>query len=251
MQPFIRIGGLTLASYGILMSLALFTGYYLLAAELRRRRVVRPSPLLIMAILAAGALLFSRLYFLICSPLARGAGYTFYGAALGDIGVLALLARYFKVQLAILLDALASPLAAGYAIGRLGCFFAGDGDYGVPTDLPWGMSFPRGLVPTLQSVHPTPLYEFAASAALCLWLWRLGNPARSAQRRAGCVFAMYLICSGAARFSVEFIKLNPRDFFGLANAQLVALISIAAAAIFLSFPPRTIGDAHALIRENQ
>jgi phosphatidylglycerol---prolipoprotein diacylglyceryl transferase len=238
MQPFIRIGGLTVASYGILMSVALFAGYYLFAAELRRRKIFTPSPLLIMAILAAGALLFSRLYFLISSPLSHRTGYTFYGAALGDICVLALLARHFKVQLAILLDALASPLAAGYAIGRLGCFFAGDGDYGVATDLPWGMSFPRGLVPTLQSVHPTPLYEFAASAALCLWLWQLGNPARSARRRAGYVFAMYLICSGAARFSVEFIKLNPRDFFGLANAQFVALLSIAAAAIFLAIPPK-------------
>ena len=238
MQPFIRIGGLTLASYGILMSVALFAGYHLFAAELRRKEIVRPSPLLVVAILAVGALLFSRLYFFICSPLSRGTGYTFYGAALGDICVLALLARHFNVPLAHLLDALASPLAAGYAIGRLGCFVAGDGDYGIPTDLPWGMSFPRGLIPTLQSVHPTPLYEFAASAALCLWLWRLGNPARSAQRRAGYVFAMYLICSGAARFSVEFIKLNPRDSFGLANAQFVALISIAAATIFLIFPPK-------------
>jgi phosphatidylglycerol---prolipoprotein diacylglyceryl transferase len=251
MQPFIRIGGLTFASYGILMSVALFAGYYLFAAELRRRKFFTPSPPLIMAILAAGALLFSRLYFLISSPLSHRTGYTFYGAALGDICVLALLARHFKVQLAILLDALASPLAAGYAIGRLGCFFAGDGDYGVATDLPWGMSFPRGLVPTLQSVHPTPLYEFAASAALCLWLWQLGNPARSARRRAGYVFAMYLICSGAARFSVEFIKLNPRDFFGLANAQFVALLSIAAAAIFLAIPPKPSAGPHSLIRENQ
>jgi prolipoprotein diacylglyceryltransferase len=71
MQPFIRIGGLTLASYGILMSVALFAGYYLFAAELRRRKIVTPSPLLIMAILAAGALMFSRLYFLICSPRLR------------------------------------------------------------------------------------------------------------------------------------------------------------------------------------
>jgi phosphatidylglycerol:prolipoprotein diacylglycerol transferase len=238
MQPFIRIGGLTLASFGILMSVAFFAGYYLLVAELRRRKIVSPSPLLIMAILAVGALMFSRLYFLICSPLSHGTGYTFYGAALGDICVLALLARYLNVPLAMYLDALATPLAAGYAIGRLGCFFAGDGDYGVVTSLPWGMRFPHGLVPTLQSVHPTPLYEFAFSAALCVWLWRLGSPARSAQRRAGYVFAMYLICSGAARFAVEFIKRNPRDLFGLGNAQFVALISIAAAAIFLAFPPK-------------
>ena len=48
------------------------------------------------------------------------------------------------------------------AIGRIGCQLAGDGDYGVPTDLPWGMSYPDGVVPTTERVHPTPLYELVA-----------------------------------------------------------------------------------------
>ena len=35
----------------------------------------------------------------------------------------------------------------GYAIGRVGCFLVGD-DYGLPSKLPWAVSFPNGLPPT-------------------------------------------------------------------------------------------------------
>ena len=38
-------------------------------------------------------------------------------------------------------DIVAPCLILGYAIGRIGCFLVGD-DYGIPTNLPWGMSFP-------------------------------------------------------------------------------------------------------------
>ena len=58
------------------------------------------------------------------------------------------------------MDAGAIAVAIGYAVGRMGCFLRGD-DYGVPTDLPWGMSFPKGLPPTTVHVHPTQLYEIA------------------------------------------------------------------------------------------
>ena len=56
-------------------------------------------------------------------------------------------------------DAIGMGLAIGYAIGRIGCQLAGDGDYGGPTDLPWGMAYPDGVVPTFEKVHPAPLYE--------------------------------------------------------------------------------------------
>ena len=55
---------------------------------------------------------------------------------------------------------LAPPrLAAGYAIGRIGCQLSGDGDYGIPWDGPWAMAYPDGTVPTTEEVHPTPVYE--------------------------------------------------------------------------------------------
>ena len=55
-----------------------------------------------------------------------------------------------------------------------------------PTDLPWGMSYPNGVVPTTERVHPTPIYESAAlSARSSCALWRAARapaPARQPVR---------------------------------------------------------------------
>jgi phosphatidylglycerol:prolipoprotein diacylglycerol transferase len=120
---------------------------------------------------------------------------------------------------------IASPAAAlGYAIGRWGCVLSGDGDYGIPTSLPWGMSFPRGTVPTTELVHPTPIYESAASAVSFYYLWHQSGQLRLP----GKVFAQYLIITGVARFFVEFIRLNPRLYFGMTNAQVASVFCVLA-----------------------
>jgi phosphatidylglycerol:prolipoprotein diacylglycerol transferase len=120
---------------------------------------------------------------------------------------------------------LASPAAAiGYGVGRLGCLVSGDGDYGIPTNLPWGLSFPHGLVPTFQRVHPTPIYELLGAIIITWILWRQGGPERP--KPVGQITGEYLILTGIARFLVEFIRINPRILWGMTNAQLASLGAI-------------------------
>jgi phosphatidylglycerol---prolipoprotein diacylglyceryl transferase len=143
-----------------------------------------------------------------------------------------------------MLDAGSPAAALGYGVGRIGCLLSGDGDYGKPTSLPWGMSFPNGLVPTTQRVHPTPIYELIVACVIAWILWRLGArflSTRPASR--GSVFAAYLVLTGVARFLVEFIRINPRSFFGLTNAQAASVLSVVAGvvlwlAIFRRSPAR-------------
>ena len=125
---------------------------------------------------------------------------------------------------------LAAPAAAiGYGIGRIGCFLSGDGCYGIPTNLPWGMSFPNGIEPTFVRVHPTPLYELAAGLLIGWWLWwRGGKP-----RGTGAIVGEYLLLSGIARFLVEFIRRNPKVLWGLSNAQLASAASIVAGIVLI------------------
>jgi phosphatidylglycerol:prolipoprotein diacylglycerol transferase len=137
------------------------------------------------------------------------------------------------MKMLLMLD-VASPAAAlGYGVGRIGCLISGDGDYGIPTSLPWGMSFPNGLVPTTQRVHPTPIYEFLAALVIAHFLWRIGRRAVGGARPAGEVFGWYLIATGVARFLVEFIRINPRSFFGLTNAQAASGVSVIAGVLLL------------------
>jgi len=125
---------------------------------------------------------------------------------------------------------LAAPAAAiGYGIGRIGCFLSGDGCYGIPTNLPWGMSFPHGIEPTLLRVHPTPLYELAAGLVIGWWLWRRGGKPHGT----GAIVGEYLVLSGLARFMVEFLRRNPKILWGLSNAQMASAGSVLAGVVLI------------------
>lgn len=235
MLPFIEIGPYRFATYGIMMVVGLCVGYYLLRADLKRRNLHINSLVVVWSIGLAG-LLGSKLYLAIENParllvdpgfLLSRSGYTFYGAVISGAAMTIALARFYRINSLHLFDAVSAEAAIGYGIGRLGCLLAGDGDYGTPTSLPWGMRFPHGLVPTLVPVHPTPIYEFLGAALIAAYLWRLGARHLRDPQSAGEVFARYLILTGAARFLVEFIKLNPPILWGMSNAQCVALLSIA------------------------
>jgi phosphatidylglycerol:prolipoprotein diacylglycerol transferase len=93
-------------------------------------------------------------------------------------------------------------------------------------------------------VHPTPIYEFLIAVLIFWVLWRLGE--RALKRRApnGTIFAAYLLLTGIARFLVEIIRINPRSFFGMSNAQAASVVSIlAGVALFLYSRPRQTSRA--------
>lgn len=224
-----------------MMGTGMFVAFYVLRADMSRRQLaLHPLPLIV-AICAIG-FVASKLYLLVTYPalywahparLLNPSGYAFYGAVMGGVAVVCGLARIYRTPALTIFDAVSPAAALGYGFGRLGCFLAGDGDYGTPTSVPWGMSFPNGLVPTLETVHPTPLYEIAMSIAITAFLWRLGRAQCRPPLPPGTVFAVYLLLTGIARFLVEFIRLNPRVIYGLSNAQLVALASIVGGALLL------------------
>jgi phosphatidylglycerol:prolipoprotein diacylglycerol transferase len=96
------------------------------------------------------------------------------------------------------------------------------------------MSFPNGIVPTTERVHPTPIYEFLAAIFIFWILWRLGVRGMKKHAPNGIIFAAYLVLTGIARFLVEIIRINPRSFYGMTNAQAASVVSIlAGVALFL------------------
>jgi predicted O-methyltransferase YrrM len=162
---------------------------------------------------------------------------------------LLVLARRYRVGMLTMLDLCSSAAAVGYAVGRIGCLISGDGDYGRPTHLPWGMSFPDGLVPTTQTcpqwgappdcrVHPTPIYEFIVGVLIYFYIWRRGTRAIQHPLGPGVITGEFLILFGLERFLVEFIRINPPVLWGMSNAQVAALGTIIAGIILLIFARR-------------
>lgn len=271
MMPFIHIGPITFASFGLCVGIAMLISYFVLARDVERRGIQAPADLLVAVPCIAG-LIGAKLYHVFETPkllmadpkmLISQYGFAWFGGFLGGLLAFIWMARRYRVPLLEMFDAASPAAALGYGIGRIGCLISGDGDYGIPTSLPWGMSFPHGLVPTTQKVHPTPIYELIVACLIAWILWRIGSielASRKALRKAkvspdqfrpyggqplksGHVFAMYLLLTGIARFLVEFIRINPRSFFGMTNAQTAALGSIILGIILLVYLRRRKNDA--------
>ena len=90
------------------------------------------------------------------------------------------------------------------------------------------MAYPDGVVPTLDKVHPTPVYETLMGLATCGILW----VSRKRITIPGLSFCLYLFLTGLARFMVEFIRINSKVLWGLSDAQLISLAMIAVGALW-------------------
>jgi len=196
---------------------------------------------LIIGIAGISGLVGARLYHVLESPrdliadpslLYSRFGFAWFGGFIGGFVALFFLARHYRIPVLEFMDLCSPAAAVGYAIGRIGCLLSGDGDYGIPTKLPWGMSFPNGVVPTTERVHPTPIYEFLIWVLIAMILWLVGKKGLNGET-AGKIFSYYLILTGVARFLIEFIRINPRSFFGMSNAQTASLFSIIMGIVLL------------------
>lgn len=247
MIPFLHLGPLTIPTFGLMVATALLVSAYVLQADIDRRRSLlvgteisdggkKDEGFLVIGIAGIAGLLGARLYHVLESPreffadpwpqLWSRFGFAWFGGFLGGFVALIFLARHYRVAILEFFDMCAPAACVGYAIGRIGCFLSGDGDYGQPTSLPWGMSFPSGVVPTSERVHPTPLYELIAWLVIAWILWRLGAQALQMRQPKGEIFCWYLILTGVARFLVEILRINPRSFYGMSNAQTASVLSV-------------------------
>jgi prolipoprotein diacylglyceryl transferase len=257
MIPYLHLGPLTLPTFGLMVALALLTAAYILQADFDRRGFKADASTMV-TIAGLVGILGAKLYHLLEDPAVFFAdpvhllfsryGFAWFGGFLGGFGALLFLAHRAKLPLLEFLDACSPAACFGYAIGRIGCFLSGDGDYGRPTSLPWGMSFPNGVVPTTDRVHPAPLYELIIWCAIGVFLWHMGGKALRGPKAKGEVFCNYLILTGIARFLVEIIRINPRSFLGMSNAQAASVLSIIAGAVLLW---RIKGQFHTLKKEHR
>ncbi len=229
----LHVGPVPIHLFGIFLALAFLAAGWAAGREFERKRYDPALASSAVVWAAVGGLVGARLWIVLdawpefvrapWSFLVTGGGFVFYGGLLG--GTLAVTLLFWRQHIPWLrgADASAPAIALGQAIGRLGCQAAGDGDWGKETALPWGMAYPYAVVgwdkPPGVRVHPTPLYEAAAYAAIFALLWRL----RREPAADGAILALYLVLSGAARFLVEFVRVNPRIAFGLTEAQLASL----------------------------
>jgi phosphatidylglycerol:prolipoprotein diacylglycerol transferase len=227
--------GFKISTFGVMMALAFLGGGRMVASSFERAGQSRDAAWQLVTWAMVGGVVGSKVWFgveaiarnpglPIWEPLLSRGGITWYGGLVGGALLVLWAARRAKLPLTTVMNAAAPALAIGQAIGRLGCFLVGD-DYGRATELPWGMAFPDGVDPTMESVHPTQMYEAVWLSLGTLLLWRRRD-------RSPFLFGEYLILQGAGRLWMEMVRTNPTLVGPFTNAQLVAIVCLAVGAGF-------------------
>jgi len=244
-----QIGRLEITGFGIMLAVGFVIAAWLVGLELRRRHWNQDYTADLVAGAVVGGLLGAKLWYVAqsgdVSALLSRHGMVWYGGLAGGAIAVLLNGVRLEVPTRATMDLVAPALAAAYALGRIGCFLVGD-DYGLPTDLPWGVKFPQGLPPStadnlasqfgvasavgtpptaILAVHPTQLYEAAAMivAFMLLWRWRLRA------RPLGWLFGAYLLLAGVERLLIEIVRAKADRVIGpLSVAQLASLVAIGA-----------------------
>src|SRR5687768_12455658 len=223
-----RIGGFEITSFGVMTALGALAGLWALRHELAARGMAYASDAGWAGVF--GGLLGAKLLYVaehlgtepLLALLGSRGGMSWFGGLAGGIGAAMLTVWWHRWPVVPILASATPGLALGQMFGRIGCFLVGD-DYGLPSTLPWAVSFPEGLPPTTVPVHPTQIYEavFLALLACCMFVWRRHGTGDRL------LLARYCLIAGTFRFLLEFLRVNVRVAGGLSVAQWASLALIA------------------------
>ena len=238
-----RFGDFTVHTYGVLLAVGFLLAVFL-ARDRARRAGIDPNVMLDMSFyILLAAILGSRLFYVVTnwpefagSPIDavkfwRG-GLVFYGGLICASLVGVWYVRKGRLNLSKMADVVAPSIALGQALGRLGCFSAGC-CYGNPTTVPWAVTFrnPESLAPIGVPLHPTQLYESAATFGIFLALLSMHRW----ERFQGRLLWYYLLFYSTARFIIEFFRGDPRGWAipGMLSSAQATGIPVVLVALFM------------------
>ena len=172
-----------------------------------------------------------------------GAGMAIYGGLIVGSIVCYLYLRSQKLDPIHIMDAVAPSLILSYGVGRLGCQFSGDGDWGIVNNLDkpswmsflpdwmWTYNFPNNVLKQgikmdgceweycyqlAEGRYPTSTYEMIFATLIFLFLWSI----RKKIVIPGMLFFIYVIFNGFERFWIEKIRVNDKyDVLGFSTTQ--------------------------------
>ena len=255
---------LAIYSFGLMLVVAFYSCYYFLNYDLKLLGYEEKLSSDIIFWAAVGGILGAKIYYLLenidrvvnsydpLNMIFSGAGLVFLGGLMGSTICVSFILKKNKVPWLTFANIIGPLIFLGYAIGRLGCFLVGD-DYGIPSSLPWAISFPNGIPPTTTNtfsdlypwvdisaydpgvitVHPTQLYEAIICFILFLILWKY----RKSTKIKDILFFLYLFLAGVERFFIEFIRTNQKYVFELfSGAQVISVMMIIIGLYFMKNP---------------
>ena len=248
------VGGFSFTGFGLAVLLAFLIAQIVTERELARRghdvEAAAVSDVLFAALV--GTIIGAKLYYVIIithdwHDLWTRGGFVFWGGFIGAVALCALTIRYKKLSFIRFADVAGLAIAAGYAVGRTGCWAVGD-DYGKPYSGPLAVAFPQGAPPStvaemertfhvqfpvgtdpqmVVSVYPTQLLVVVLGLLMFGILWRM----RDHEHAEGWLFGVWCVFAGLERFIVEFFRAKDDRFAGLVGLSTAQVIAVAIVVV--------------------
>jgi len=250
----ITLGVLLFRWSGLLVALGTALGALLFLVEARRRRADLELAYSLLLPVFVFATLGARLWHILTPPLSAiqlgltsahylhhfldalalwVGGYGIPGAWLGGVVALLWSSRQTQTSFWELADCLAPGAALAQAIGRLGDYFSHQ-LYGSPSNVAWRVFIPEPYrlagFESAAYYHPLFAYESIFNFLLLIFLLWMARRIQTS----GKVFLAYLAFYSAARFSLEFLRVDVALIGGVnINQVFFAAAFLLSAALFL------------------
>jgi phosphatidylglycerol:prolipoprotein diacylglycerol transferase len=245
-----HIGSLPLRSYGLLIAIAFLVGIWIGRRRAAARgyepdMVIDLSVIVILVSVAGARLAYVLVRWAHYQNDIAGifriweGGLALYGGMVA--GTLAALWFFRRREIDIWAgsDLLTPSLAAGVAIGRIGCFLNGC-CFGHQCDAPWGVVFSSesmaGMTFPGVRLHPTQIYESTIALAILAVLLLVGRR----RRFDGFLFWLFVILLSISRIFIDPIRHYETESiflkagsFALTNNQAMSVALIVVAVYFL------------------
>ena len=257
-----HIGGIEIRWYSLAILTAVIVGTWIAAREAKGKGI-DPGDIYSLAIwVVLGGILGARLFHVIenlgyyadnPADLMKFEGLAIWGAVAGGGVATVIYTRLRQLPLRRMADVTVPGLLVGQIIGRLGCIVNGDA-YGDVTGLPWGFIYkhPDASIPSrLLNVptHPYPVYEMIWNAVILLTVLFF---LRRYLKTDGMLFLSYLSFYAVGRFALSFVREEKVWFWGLQEAQVVAIVVLALSAgaiLYLAKKPTIKANAGMVLQQ--
>ena len=195
-------------------------------------------------------------------PTVLFSGLSIYGGLVfGLIGMI-LYTKKIGLKPMVFIDAVAAPYALAYGVGRLGCHFSGDGDWGIanlspaPSWIPeyfWSNTYAYNVInegkeiagcaeqnisgcggdycyELVNGVWPTSIYEFVMMLVIFAFAWSIRKKFTAAP---GFLLFVVFFLNGVERYFIEIVRVTERykNFFNLTQAQIISIVMIVVSTV--------------------
>jgi phosphatidylglycerol---prolipoprotein diacylglyceryl transferase len=225
-----QYGSITIRTFNVILAFAfLISGMF--AIRYAHRRMMNISFLshsimyILLAMLVGGRLLyiFENLKLFTASPISAffiwDLHSSFFGVLYGAVISLLILTRRANEDFWAWFDTCALSILSAMIFIHIGHFFNGT-QYGVPTDLPWGIAFDTENIPYLNPIHPVQIYAFLITLIILLYAVRRSKRVHLP----GVVGTLALMLYSLGMLGIDFIHGTP-SLYAKISFGVIATIS--------------------------